>query len=286
MTQASDYLLALARRTARAYAALPACRAILVTGSAAEGVADRFSDLDMGLYYDTLPTEAELSAAREQNGASERLWMLGDRANGDLMEAYLVEGVECQFGHTTIAAWERDMAVVLEQHEAKTPLHKALSGTLEAIPLHGEALIRGWQARISDFPEGLARKMIEEHLSFFPLWTLHERMAVRDSTLWQHQALLEAAQNILGVLAGLNRLYYTTFQFKRMRAFTDKLTIAPPALTDRLETLFTVEPEEAALQLEALVGETLDLVEAHRPEIDTSAPRRRLGKRLEAWKMI
>jgi hypothetical protein len=269
---------------APAYGSLPKVRAIIVAGSAAEGVSDFHSDLDMGVYYDELPSEAALEAARRANGGSERLWVLGDRAEGDFAEAFAVDGVECQVFHVTVAAWERDMAVVLDQHEAKTPLQKAMQGMLECVPLHGGTLAQEWKARAAAYPEALRVKMVEEHLVFFPLWYLGERMAVRDATLWTQQALLEAAQNILGVLAGLNRLYYTTFQFKRMRSFIGKMQHAPPDLGERLESLFRLEPQAAAAQLESLVRETLDLVETHMPQVDTARARRRLGQRLEAWK--
>src|SRR6266702_1585037 len=66
-SEASRLLLALARRNARVYAAHPDARAIIVTGSAAEGVSDFSSDLDMILYYARLPSEDELLAACQQN---------------------------------------------------------------------------------------------------------------------------------------------------------------------------------------------------------------------------
>ena len=47
MNQASQYLLALARRNARAYAAIPRAKAVMVTGSVAEGESDCYSDIDM-----------------------------------------------------------------------------------------------------------------------------------------------------------------------------------------------------------------------------------------------
>src|SRR5262245_59256283 len=112
---AGSYLLALARRNSAIYAAHPQTRAILLMGSAAEGQSDFFSDLDMAIYYDELPSDEELADLRRQNQGSERIWLMGDRADGSCAEAYLVGGVECQFAHTTVATWERDMAAVLEK---------------------------------------------------------------------------------------------------------------------------------------------------------------------------
>jgi hypothetical protein len=277
-----EYLLGLARRNAAAYTCIPSIRAIILTGSVAEGVCDFYSDLDMILYYDELPTEEQLAAAR-LNGAAERAWLLGDRAEGTIAEAYILHGVECQFGHATVAAWERDIAQVLEQHDVASPIQKALSGMAHCIPLHGEPLIRDWQRRLAAYPDGLAMAMVEHYLSFFPLWYHQDRFAVRDATIWMRQELAQSAYHILGVLAGLNRVYFSTFQFKRMRQFVGQLPLAPARLADRIEAMLGASLPQATIQLEALVGELVALVEQHMPEIDTSKVRRRLGQRAEPW---
>jgi hypothetical protein len=95
---------------------------------------------------------------------------------------------------------------------------------------------------------------------------------------------VQSTQNLLAVLAGLNRRYYATFQFKRARAFVDQLPIAPPELYPRLERLLADGPA-AVGDLERLVGETVALVRAHMPEVDTSHLRLRLGERQRPWRV-
>lgn len=282
-TAASMYLRNIARRSAAAYAAIPKTRAILLSGSSAEGQSDFYSDLDMMIYYDELPSDAELDAARQQNNGSELLWKLGERKDDELIESYSVNGVECQFAHATIAVWEQQMTTVLEQLDVTSPLQKAFEGTLHGIPLYGESLIQRWQAQIARYPDALARAMVEHYLAFTPIWYLQARLGPRDAVIWRYQIFVESAQNILGVLAGLNRVYYTTFQFKRMRRFIEQLQIAPPNLAERLENIFRADGETAIAQLETLVGETVALVEQHLPQIDTSRVRRRLGQRQQPW---
>jgi hypothetical protein len=277
----TEHLRALARRIAAPYAALPACRAIILTGSAAEGLADRYSDLDVILYYDELPSEEELRTARE--GLGERTWHVDDRADGAVMEAFPVRGVECQCGHTTVARWERDVAEVLERHTVDTPLHKAMDGMLHAEPLYGEQLVREWQARLATFPPGLAEAMVRRYLSFFPLWALGERLATRDAALWVAQSLAESAFNLLGVAAGLSGRYFTPFQLKRVRRFAEGLRVAPERLAERAESLVLGSQAEAARELAALVDETTTLVERHMPQVDTARVRRQLARRDEPW---
>jgi hypothetical protein len=285
MNEASQYLIELARRNAQVYIAHPNAKAAMVTGSSAEGKSDFYSDIDMMIYYDALPSDEELVAAREQNDGSERLWEIGDRAEGAFIESYKREGVECQIVHTTITAWENQMAVVLKELDVTSPLQKALSGTLSGVPLYGEALIAQWKAQAANYPDALREKMVAHYLQFFPIWGMQDRFFIRDATLWFHQIRVEGAQNLLGVLAGLNRLYYSTFQFKRMRAFIAQMTIAPPHLSERLEALLAAEPRPAAALLEALVRETVALVEREMPQVDTSAARKRIDYHQQAWQI-
>ena len=283
-TPQSEYLLRLGRTILEPYARLPNARAAMITGSAAEGVSDHYSDLDMTVYYDgELPSEETLAAIRERHGAPERAWLLGERADGNIAEAYELDGVQAQIGHATIAAWENDIAEELDRWNADTPLHKAMSGTLECVAVHGEALIDRWKARIRAYPDGLARAMVEKRLQIFPVWYVQDALDGRDATLWHFQIRVETAYALLGILAGLNRLYFTTFQFKKMRRFVDEMRVKPERFAERLEDLFRQAPAAAAKSLEGLTGEVLAVVAREMPDVDISRMQRRVGGRRPRW---
>jgi hypothetical protein len=289
MNQASQYLLTLAKKSIQAYIAHPNAKAAMVTGSTATGQADVYSDdvysdVEMFIYYDELPDQTELQLARQKNQGSEPILILDDYHEGHFGEFYYIDGVQFQIGNSTIEFWEREMAVVLQELDVTSPLQKALSGMLDCIPLHGEELISEWKSQIANYPSALAHKMVEKHLNFFPIWILQEHLAARDTTLFQHQIRLEAGQNLLGVLAGLNHLYYSTFQLKRMKQFTEQMNIAPDNLYMRLESIYHQEPLAAANQLKELIAETVDLVELHLPEIDTAKVKRSLNRQQHVWK--
>jgi hypothetical protein len=164
-------------------------------------------------------------------------------------------------------------------------MQKALGGMLDAIPLHGPELIRKWQAELNAYPDKLRDAMVQQHLAFFPLWGLQDRLEPRDATIWVHQVLVENAQNMLAILAGLNRLYFSTFQFKRMQRFVQKMEIVPVNFADRVEALFHTGATDAAQELEGLVDETLALVAQHMPHIDITRARSRIGWRHRAWEV-
>lgn len=283
MNDRNQYLLELAKRTVKAYIANPKTKAVMVTGSVAEGLCDEYSDCDVCLYYDELPFEEELELARHQNLGAELIGILGDRQEGAFGESFLVNGIEFQFAHATIAQWEKEISSILEEFDVQSPIVKAMSGTLIGIPLYGETLIQQWRAKVANYPDALAQRMVEHYLKFFAIWGMQPKLARRDTTIWYYQILVESAQNLLGVLSGLNRLYYSTFQFKRTSRFIEQMKIVPENLASRLENLFHLETFVAVSQLEALVRETVELVEIHMPQVDTSPAKRKLEWRQQAW---
>jgi hypothetical protein len=282
VTGASRYLTALAKQLAAGYVAQTNPRAILLTGSAAEGVSDYFSDLDLIVYYEKLPSPDQLAAARMAVQATDFSGLSGDEKES-FIEGYVLQGVECQVAHLTVAEWERDMRSVLEACEPATHVEKAISGLLAGVALHGGDLIEQWQAQAAAYPEGLAHATVEHHLRFFPLWLSPEWWQERDATIFYHQMLVETSLNLLAALAGLNHVYFSSFQFKRLHRFAGTLRLAPERLAERLDNLFALDRIEAGLALERLVEETFTLVEVHMPEVDTAAARRHLGVRQRPW---
>ncbi len=285
MNARTQYLMELVKRNVKAYIANSKTKAVMVTGSVAEGLCDEYSDCDVCLYYDQLPSEEELQLARQQNQGSELIGILGDWQEGAFGESFLMNGIEFQFAHATIAQWEKEISTILEEFDVQSPLVKTMSGTVVGIPLYGETLIQQWKAKVANYPDGLAQRMVEHYLKFFAIWGMQSKLARRDTTLWYYQMLVESAQNLLGVLSGLNRLYYSTFQFKRMSRFIEQMEIAPENFAFRLEGLFHHEAPVAANQLEALVRETVELVEIYMPQVDTSSAKQKLGWRQQPWEL-
>ena len=146
--------------------------------------------------------------------------------------------------------------------------------------LHGEVLIQSWQSRAAHFPESLRRKMAEFHVNRqFAFWYIDDYWLSRDAHLWLHEVLVETSFNILGALAGVNRLYFSPFQLKRLRQFVSRMQLAPPRLADRLDQVVLAPEPEAVREAEQLFLEVLELVEEQLPGLDTSGLRHRPGTR-------
>jgi predicted nucleotidyltransferase len=255
-------------------------RAALLAGSGARGDADFYSDVDLLLYVDELPPDDRLAKLQEALGGVD----LRPIAPPQLVQ-FEVGGVAVQVGYTTVAELEEELDKLLVRLEdVHGPQQKLLSGLLEGTALYGEELLAAWRERVSDYPEPLRRAAVEHHWQFFPLWWYAEPLAARDAELWRVDMLLDAAFNLLGVLAGLNRVYFARFQLKNLRALVAKFEHAPPDLATRLESLFRLPPPVAADELGALVEETRAFVSRELPDLELPLGRPP-GTRAEPWRI-
>jgi hypothetical protein len=264
------HLRALARQLVDAALERVPLRAALLAGSAGRGDADFYSDLDLLLYVDELPPQETLAAIRTAVGGTKPITM-PEPPEHLRYENFDLDGVRTELTFVTIARTEWRLDQLLVRLEEIDGSHqKALAGMLEALPLYGEDVVEHWQERLRHYPEPLRRAMIERYWDFFPLWYYGEAISARDGELWRVDMLLQGAFNVLGVLAGLNRLYFTRFELKRMRALISRMELAPPELADRLESLFRLEPVAAAAELGRLVEETRALVAQELPDVELS----------------
>jgi hypothetical protein len=120
---------------------------------------------------------------------------------------------------------------------------------------------------------------VKKHLRFYPRWVIEKMGVERNDLLFLYESFVEAAENIIGILCGVNRLYHPG-KLKGSEWTISQMRAAPPELLSRLEALFQQEPWVAAGELHGLIGETLDLLEREMPEIDTARTRRVLAMEL------
>jgi hypothetical protein len=284
MAEPTEQLRALARRITDAYLRHMTLSGAILAGSGARGDADRYSDLDLLLYAEEVPPAEAPAAARRELGAGRAVVLLAHGPNG-FLDQFPLEGVQCQVGVIPLGDVEDELDGLLVDHEGlDTPVAKIATGLLEGIPLYGDELIARLRARVADYPQGLREAMVRHWWRFFPLWYHEPSLAVRDAPLWRQEELVNAAYALIGTLAGVNSLYFARFEFKRQRAFLEKLVLAPPRFAERLESLFALPPAEAVAELGALVLETQAIVQRELPSVDVSLRRPPGGARVEAWR--
>jgi hypothetical protein len=244
---------------------------------------DELSDVDMSVVFARLPGEAALRAAcrnlaDEEGAGGEWTWTIGnldDPAEGGVV-SFKVNGIEVQIGYATEAGLTADIDELLVKHNPESPNHKLAEGIAKALPLVDNARLQALQQRLANFPDALARAMVEHGLDAKPIhWRAARQIVHRDAPLWCREIQVEACYSLLLVLCGLNRRWFTRFQVKRMRRLAEKLAIAPLGLADRIERLLCLPPREAFDALHALEAGVLALVAARMPQVDLAPVRRR-----------
>jgi predicted nucleotidyltransferase len=266
MSGPTEHLRALATRLAQSYVVHSKPRAILLAGSAASGGADLYSDLDLLCYYDGVPSEEALAEVRLEFEADRFKGTRWPEDDG-YSERYYIAGIQCQIGHASIPSFEREIVKLLVDLDLDEVLPKIMGGLFDGLPLFGADLIEQWRRKAA-YTESLQRAMIQKQWKFFPWWHFEERLRARDTTVWRYDVLVQSAYNLVAVLAALNRLYFSNFEFKRASKFLSRLEIAPPNLASRLEALFESDEPASTAELERLVSETAALVSTRFPDID------------------
>jgi hypothetical protein len=233
-----------------------------------------YSDLDLLVYYDRVPPREAVAEASSELGPERYRgtpWSdeSGEPDEGGYGERYFLGGIECQVAHMSVGAFEREIKRLVVDLELDDELLKIMSGLFEGLPIYGNELIDYWRRKAAYTPE-LQRAVIEKRWKFFPWWYFQERLGARDTTVWRYDVLVQSAYSIVGVLAGLNRVYFSTFEFKRVSRFLSRLEVAPPNLAARLDGMFKSDEAASTAELERLVAETGALVSARFPDLDLS----------------
>lgn len=290
MNAASQWRFVLAQRLAPLYAANLHVAAVLVGGSTARGHADRFSDIELGVFWNEPPTDEERRTMIEQAGGdlhrlypydpAEVVWaddfMLG-RAVPDQPKT----GVLLEVSHYTTGHINHLLDQVLSQYDPDEVKQNLIAGIVDGLPLAHSELIHHWQARARAYPEELAVAVVNRHAQIDHFWRWEMFLHRGENLPMLYAAFNRIQQQLLQVLLGLNHEYY--FGFKWLDAVIERLKVAPADLSQRLRQLYLVEPSMGAEQLAILVEETYDLIEQYLPGVDVERLRRIFRYRRPVW---
>lgn len=261
----------LAGRVAAAYAADPNAVAVLIAGSVGRGCADRWSDIEIDVYYHRPPTRAEREAAVARAGA--RLLEL-DADDEEWAELMSIGGCDVATSTFLVATLEGYIRQVVE-HGAIAPLAQVrLAALFSAQPVKGQALIAAWRAQAA-YPDALSEAMLRAGLDFGRFWRSAAMLAERDDRLALMQVLVETGQRLVWVLFGLNRCYLPTPDgLKWLDLSLAAMPLQPRDCAARLRQTLAAPPTAAVREMAALIDELLALIAAHRPDFDLQPYRR------------
>jgi hypothetical protein len=275
INEATAKRLALAHKIAPAYAANPKVAVVVLAGSVGRGTADRFSDIEIDVFWNTAPTDDERHALiAAVDGDIYNVYPFED---DEWSETFFVEGIKVDTSQFLVETMDRYLDGAVERADISVDPQLVIAAIQHGQPLHGHTLVERWRARAAAYPDTLVQAMVTHYLNFAPRF-FTEMFAARNDLLILHRALVEIEHRILGVLMGLNRLYIAHPSFKWMDWQIAQMPIAPPDLAQRLKRILSAEPQAAARQIDQLIEEVFDLVEQQLPGFDTAAARAKFNQ--------
>ena len=298
--QHSGWRAQMAAQIAQAYAVDSDVAAVYLAGSVARGWADRFSDIELDVFWHRPPRDIQRQAALERAGAVVHVdWssppdeatyrQLLVRHSGQLSqiwpyeelewsEHFYVDGFNIGVSAFLVETMESWLADVVERNDTDDDKHMRVAALQHAVPLHGRELVDGWQARVT-YPDSLARAVIDELLGVQDRWWDVDFLVARDAFIPRTDLLVRMERWLLRLLLAVNRIYLPDPRFKWADRLIDQMAIRPDGLAERLRKVFRAKPKDGVAIVQALAGETLDLIDLHLPGCDTGFTRAWLGYR-------
>ncbi len=266
----TQWRLDIARRLAGRIRTFPGVQAIIVGGSVARGYADAYSDLELPIFWDELPTDAtRLALVAALQGE-----FLHGYDGPALEDQLLIDGFQVDLWHNTVAGEDAVIKTVLEDYSMDFGDSNFMDTVRACIPLYGEAIIQKWKQQATHYPEALALKNIQIHIAAFDAAQLAV-VAHRDNPTVFYAAISRLQEAMFLVLLTLNRLYFPTFKWMYQVLIT--MPIKPVDVEQRFRQAFQVPYTDAVLDTTCLLHEIIGLVERHFPHLDTTAVSRRLA---------
>ncbi|MDN7242417.1 nucleotidyltransferase domain-containing protein [Planococcus sp. N028] len=262
MNSHSKWRLDFAQQISRKLEGVAGVRAVMVGGSVARGYSDVYSDLEILVYWDEMPSvETQRSIAKNLNALHR--YPVIDHGHES---ALLINGFPVDIWHRPLATEEASINKVLRGYSTSLDESNVLDTLRFGVPLYGGEMIQPWKNRIEAYPTELAVCILKEQLPNFHLRQL-QFAVLRDNPNAVYSMLSSIQTSVFVILLALNRSYFPTFKwmFKRL----DDLPLAPKSIGVRLRQMYRESPAVAAVQLHEVLTETLALVQQQHPHLNT-----------------
>ncbi|MCP5094503.1 MAG: nucleotidyltransferase domain-containing protein [Chloroflexi bacterium] len=276
LNEASQWRIEFAEALAPHYQHHKQVKMIVLGGSPARGLSDRYSDLDVIVYWDTIdfdwlqedPPLAKVGGQRK---------LLNTHKTTTAIEHYYFDTIKVDFAHITLNLWETWANDLQKRYETTGHKQKSIAGFLDAKLLYGEALYDQWHNRLTHYPEQLAQNVVKEQMRFFVEGCLLHQGLGRGEILFFYDGVSLMLKRVLAILGGLNKVYFSTDEPRWIPYELEKMNIRPPHVWQRIQEILEGDKRNGLMRLYDLIYEVLALVETHMPDIDVATTRQRMS---------
>ena len=266
-TAASRWRIELANEVIPFYVPHDGIEMAILSGSPPKGLSDQYSDLDVIVFWSKIDVEwLEENPLREIECERKYFRRMGEE--DVYLESHYFGPLKVDLGHITMDAWEQEVDDVIVRHDTDPSKLGAIAGFLTALPLHGHELVQRWKERAGSYPDELAHKVVRTHRRFFVPGYLVNQAYGRGDTLAYYDGVCLMLKNLLNILAGLNRVYFSTEEPRWLSYYLARMPVKPERAAERIQSVLTLKGEEAVAVLEGLMADVLALIAEHMPDVD------------------
>jgi hypothetical protein len=287
MTEHSVWRISLAHKIAPVFTVHPNIEACFAFGSAALGISDQYSDLELAFIWSKLPSDEELQAIALNVGVEGWEIEPHEEAKEAWLEQFYLYGMKVEAGHWARDKMDNIVIDVVERYDVSQnglvfEKQASASNLQHAVILYGEDIIKNWQNQLSPYPEDLAVAMVQKHLKFRPFNGQHiltERLEI--PMLYENRCMI--VRWLLNLLFGLNHIYHPGFKWTRH--WVEKMNLKPLDFFARLERVFQPDAVNGTHELRQLIEEVFDLVERTLPQVDLDRQRTIFNRIYPRWEL-
>jgi Nucleotidyltransferase domain len=253
------------------YAGLPGLAMALVTGSAARGLADEASDLDLVLYWEEVDRDRLRAAGRLDALGARRLF--GVATEEGFFEKYVCEGRFVDVESVRLDVLELAVGALTSGGAMPDGLAKVAAGLRDARAVAGPAELEKWRARFVYSDEVAVAEVGVRGRRLVSPSALFELTYVRGDVLSFAARLSRVLLDAVGLLAAANRVFIPVDDPKWVPWHLGRLRHVPPNVVERIDLALREPSPVSMIDIDGLLTEVLDIVDEHVPGADTRAAR-------------
>lgn len=275
VNEASRWRRELAGELAAFYSSHAEVRMVCLGGSAARGIADQWSDIDMIVYWNELDSEWIRSRPLPFPRTD-----LALHPAGTAIESYHFDGLKVDFGHVRLSDWEEWVKPLLSRSEPELDMIESVGGFLSSLVFHGETEYNRLESLFSSYPPSLSRHVILKNLSFFVKGYLAGQCYERGDIPAYHEGMQAMLKKLVNIIAALNGYWYYAGEFRWLRHHIGRMALKPQGFSwDSLVWILDNPGPQAVAMLDDYQDSILSMVAERFPELAGRVEKRRTRTR-------
>jgi hypothetical protein len=238
----------------------------MLVGSPVPGISDAYSDVDILMFWQVIPSEAERVTIAQSLGW--RIRDMGDSSvdandlalqNHDDIFHLGANDLKIDITHKTTVSQQKMIDDVVLRYETHPYKLGAMYGIANGMALSGEALIAQWQDEIRLLPDALAHKLMQQYTQMWAHQPLRDILIQRDDVLYANRVINELCEKVVYMLVVANA-QYPPIRLKHLHWIIESLEHKPTHMIERITQICSLSPAEALPIAVQLVEDSFNIL--------------------------